>query len=225
MGIQLRVDPAVPIEDVAGAVKDLIGQGKVKHFGLSEAGVGTIRRAHAVQPVTAVQSEYTPLRPRLINVKLDAREQGDARLGQAPDLQQDRRDDHLRSLAERDQIRALSEVSLSAMLPRGELRGEVDGALAGVDFEAVATPPYLLIVEAKRGVEGRSPVAQLLGGMLCAAWRNHQQRPQQEHRLYGAYTVADVWTFVQATVSEETTEAAVVVLMLKSMVAELLQAE
>jgi aryl-alcohol dehydrogenase-like predicted oxidoreductase len=56
---QHRVDPDVPIEDVAGAVKNLIEQGKVKHFGLSEAGVGTIRRAHAVQPVTAVQSEYS----------------------------------------------------------------------------------------------------------------------------------------------------------------------
>jgi aryl-alcohol dehydrogenase-like predicted oxidoreductase len=56
---QHRVDPAVPIEDVAGAVKDLIQQGKVKHFGLSEPAAKTIRRAHAVQPVTAVQSEYS----------------------------------------------------------------------------------------------------------------------------------------------------------------------
>jgi aryl-alcohol dehydrogenase-like predicted oxidoreductase len=56
---QHRVDPSVPIEDVAGAVKHLIQQGKVKHFGLSEAGVKTIRRAHAVQPVTALQSEYS----------------------------------------------------------------------------------------------------------------------------------------------------------------------
>jgi aryl-alcohol dehydrogenase-like predicted oxidoreductase len=56
---QHRVDPDVPIEDVAGAVKDLIQQGKVKHFGLSEAAAQTIRRAHAVQPVTAVQSEYS----------------------------------------------------------------------------------------------------------------------------------------------------------------------
>jgi aryl-alcohol dehydrogenase-like predicted oxidoreductase len=56
---QHRVDPAVPIEDVAGTVKDLIRQGKVRHFGLSEAGVRTIRRAHAVQPVTALQSEYS----------------------------------------------------------------------------------------------------------------------------------------------------------------------
>lgn len=56
---QHRVDPNIPIEDVAGAVKDLIQAGKVRHFGLSEAGVGVIRRAHAVQPVTALQSEYS----------------------------------------------------------------------------------------------------------------------------------------------------------------------
>jgi aryl-alcohol dehydrogenase-like predicted oxidoreductase len=56
---QHRVDPDVPIEDVAGTVKELIGQGKVKHFGMSEASAATIRRAHAVQPVTAVQSEYS----------------------------------------------------------------------------------------------------------------------------------------------------------------------
>jgi aryl-alcohol dehydrogenase-like predicted oxidoreductase len=56
---QHRVDPKVPIEDVAGAVKDLIEQGKVKHFGMSEAGLKTIRRAHAVQPVTALQNEYS----------------------------------------------------------------------------------------------------------------------------------------------------------------------
>jgi aryl-alcohol dehydrogenase-like predicted oxidoreductase len=56
---QHRVDPRVPIEDVAGAVRDLIAAGKVRHFGLSEAGAQTIRRAHAVQPVTALQSEYS----------------------------------------------------------------------------------------------------------------------------------------------------------------------
>ncbi|WP_375469694.1 aldo/keto reductase [uncultured Nostoc sp.] len=56
---QHRVDTQVPIEDVAGTIKDLIGEGKIKHWGLSEAGVQTIRRAHAVQPVTAVQSEYS----------------------------------------------------------------------------------------------------------------------------------------------------------------------
>ena len=57
---QHRVDPEVPIEDVAGTVKDLIGEGKVRHFGLSEAGVQAIRRAHAVQPVTAVVVKYVP---------------------------------------------------------------------------------------------------------------------------------------------------------------------
>jgi aryl-alcohol dehydrogenase-like predicted oxidoreductase len=56
---QHRVDPNIPVEDVAGTVKDLIAEGKVKHFGMSEAGVGNIRRAHAVQPVTALQSEYS----------------------------------------------------------------------------------------------------------------------------------------------------------------------
>ena len=56
---QHRVDPNVPIEDVTGAIRDLIGEGKVKRFGLSEAGAETIRRAHAVQPLTAVQSEYS----------------------------------------------------------------------------------------------------------------------------------------------------------------------
>ena len=56
---QHRVDPNVPIEEVAGTVKQLIAEGKVKHFGLSEAGAATIRRAHAVQPVTALQSEYS----------------------------------------------------------------------------------------------------------------------------------------------------------------------
>ncbi len=56
---QHRVDPAVPIEDVAGAVKELIAEGKVKHFGLSEPGAQTVRRAHAVQPVTALQNEYS----------------------------------------------------------------------------------------------------------------------------------------------------------------------
>jgi aryl-alcohol dehydrogenase-like predicted oxidoreductase len=58
-GYQHRVDPEVPIEDVAGAVKDLIQQGKVKHFGLSEPGAQTVRRAHTVQPVTALQNEYS----------------------------------------------------------------------------------------------------------------------------------------------------------------------
>ena len=71
---QHRVDPNVPIEDVAGAVKELIDEGKVKHFGLSEAGAATIRRAHAVQPVAAVQSEYS-----LVASSARARSAADAR--------------------------------------------------------------------------------------------------------------------------------------------------
>jgi aryl-alcohol dehydrogenase-like predicted oxidoreductase len=59
MFYQHRVDPNVPIEDVAGTVQELIREGKVKYFGLSEAGDGTIRRAHAVQPVTAIQNQYS----------------------------------------------------------------------------------------------------------------------------------------------------------------------
>ena len=66
---QHRVNPDVPIEDVAGAVEELIGEGKVKHFGMSEAAAGTIRRAHAVQPVTAVQSEYS-LRTRNLEAEV-----------------------------------------------------------------------------------------------------------------------------------------------------------
>jgi aryl-alcohol dehydrogenase-like predicted oxidoreductase len=67
---QHRVDPNVPIEDVAGTVKDLIREGKVKHFGLSEAGLNTVRRAHAVQPVTALQNEYSlwTQRPQILEV-------------------------------------------------------------------------------------------------------------------------------------------------------------
>ena len=106
----------------------------------------------------------------------------------------------------------------------------------GIDSEV--SPPYLLIVEAKRGVEGHDPVAQLAGGLLCAAWQNHLLRPQSDQRIFGAYTVADVWTMVQAEISGldgerprmtlsfsgeymEKTEAPTILLVLKSMVARL----
>jgi hypothetical protein len=145
----------------------------------------------------------------------------------------------LLAMAERDNIRAYSEVPLSATFRRGELRGEVDGALARMGIEAEAAPPYLLVVEAKRGVEGHEPVAQLLGGLLCAARKNHKHHPRPEQVLYGVYTIADVWTFLQVTISgldeerptlstafsreyTEKTEAAAILLLLKSMVAELL---
>jgi hypothetical protein len=142
-------------------------------------------------------------------------------------------------LAERDNIRAFAGVPLSATFGRGELRGEVDGALARMGIEGDAIPPYLLVVEAKRGVEGHDPVAQLIGGLLCAARRNHEQHARNDHVLYGVYTVAHVWTFVQATIQEldsdrpriaivsssdygEKMEAATIVLLLKSVVGELI---
>jgi hypothetical protein len=141
-------------------------------------------------------------------------------------------------MAERDKIHAFTEVAVSATLGRGELRGEVDGALARMGLRGDAVSPYFLVVEAKRGVEGTDPIAQLLGGLLCAASANHARRPQAEHRLYGAFTIADTWTFAQATISRldaerpllvvawsreytETAEAPTILLLLKSMVAEL----
>jgi hypothetical protein len=141
-------------------------------------------------------------------------------------------------LAERDNICAFAEVPLGATFARGELRGEVDGALARMGLRGDAVSPYFLVVEAKRGVEGTDPIAQLLGGLLCAASANHARRPQAEHRLYGAFTIADTWTFAQATISRldaerpllvvawsreytETAEAPTILLLLKSMVAEL----
>lgn len=145
----------------------------------------------------------------------------------------------LLTMAERENIRAYSEVSLAATTARGELRGAVDGALARMDIEGKPSSPYLLIVEAKRGVEGSEPVAQLLGGLLCAAWNNHKHQPRTEQVLYGVYTVADVWTFLRASVTRldsdrplitatasreyyEQTEAGTIVLLLKSITTELL---
>jgi|HubBroStandDraft_4_1064222.scaffolds.fasta_scaffold232994_2 hypothetical protein len=142
-------------------------------------------------------------------------------------------------LAERDNIKAFSAVPLSTTLGRGELRGEVDGAMAWMGIEGDAQSPYLVVVEAKRGVEGHDPVAQLLGGLLCAARKNHQSRSRGEHVLYGVYTIADLWTFVKVTFTDldgdrpvmttvfsreymEKTEAARILLLLRSMVGELL---
>jgi hypothetical protein len=144
-------------------------------------------------------------------------------------------------LAEQDDIRAFSGLPLRGQFPGGELRGEVDGAMAHIGIQADAQPPYLVVVEAKRGVEAHDPVAQLLAGLLCAALKNHKKHPRAEQRLYGAYTVADVWTFIQATVTglddgrpamttiasreyTEKAEASLILRLLKSMVAELLAA-
>ena len=90
---------------------------------------------------------------------------------------------------------------MSATLPRGELRGAVDGALAHEGLGAEVTAPYLLIVEAKRGVENQDPVAQLIGGLVCAAFQNQRDHARDEQHLAGAYTVSDLWTFVEAWVT------------------------
>ncbi len=144
----------------------------------------------------------------------------------------------LLALAERDNIRAFSAVPLSATFPWGELRGEVDGALAHMDIEASAAAPYFVVVEAKRGVEGHDAIAQLLGGILCAASRNHKHDNRDEHVLYGVYTIADVWTFIQVKISGldsarpriktafsreymEKTEAFIILQLMKSMLIEL----
>jgi hypothetical protein len=143
----------------------------------------------------------------------------------------------LLELAERDDVRAYAEVSLSAKLGYGELRGEVDGELATRGLDAQAVSPYLVVVEAKRGVEGTDPIAQLHGALLCAAWQNQRRQPLPEHRIYGAYTVADTWSFVECTATGldearptmttagsreylERTEATTILLVLKSLVAE-----
>lgn len=143
----------------------------------------------------------------------------------------------LLALAERDNIRAYAGVPLSATLGKGDLRGEVDGALATMGISSQAVSPYLVVIEAKRGVESNDPMAQLLGGLLCAAWQNHQRKPRPEHRVHGAYTIADVWNFVEARISgfggeelvmttissreyTERTEATSILLLLKTLVAE-----
>jgi hypothetical protein len=101
----------------------------------------------------------------------------------------------LLALAERDDIRAWSLVPLAGKLNDAELRGEVDGALAS-SFDEEIELPYFVVVEAKRGVGGTDPVAQLLGAMLCAAQRNERDgHPAEE--IYGCYTIAAVWTFMR----------------------------
>lgn len=142
------------------------------------------------------------------------------------------------ALAERDNIRAFSAVPMSGKFSWGEFRGEVDGVLAKMGIEAEAGPPYFVVVEAKRGVEGHDPIAQLLGGLLCAASYDHKQENRAEQLLYGVYTIADVWTFIQVRISNldgdrprvktsfsreymEKTEALTILQLMKSMVVEL----
>jgi hypothetical protein len=101
----------------------------------------------------------------------------------------------LLALAERGEIRAFSLVPLSARFDDIELRGEADGALAGSIDEEIGRP-YLVVVEAKRGLSGTDPMGQLLGAMLCAA-RLNEQDGQRGGEIFGCYTIADVWTFLR----------------------------
>lgn len=100
-------------------------------------------------------------------------------------------------LAERDSIRAWAGIPLGSTFGDIELRGELDGALAASVDEEVSTP-YLVVVEAKRGVAGRDPMAQLLASLLCAGKRNEEEGAGGKE-LFGCYTIADVWTFFRAT--------------------------
>ncbi len=101
-------------------------------------------------------------------------------------------------LAERRGIFAFALVPLSGKFDDVEVRGEADGALAA-SVNAEPGTPYLVVVEAKRGIGATEPVSQLLGAMLCAAQRNERDgKPAQE--IYGVYTIADVWTFVRGRI-------------------------
>jgi hypothetical protein len=138
-------------------------------------------------------------------------------------------------LAEAEGVQARAEVPLTARLGDVELTGSTDGAL-GKPYGSRLRAPFLIVVEAKRGVEGNDPLAQLHGEMLAAACLNAQESGARTHRIHGAYTVAANWTFVRADVAwsdaerptfsvvssaeiNEKTEAVTIVKILKSIVA------
>jgi hypothetical protein len=141
-------------------------------------------------------------------------------------------------LAERDGAQALAGVSLAASVGDVELVGVADGAI-GRPFAGEVKAPFLVVVEAKRGVEGINPVAQLYAELLTAALLNAQETGRASQRLYGCYTVADSWTFVEMSATaldsprpsvvvvtspelSEKTEATTIARTLKSLVATLL---
>jgi hypothetical protein len=142
----------------------------------------------------------------------------------------------LLALAERDDVRAWSGVPMGGTFADVEIRGEIDGALAK-SFAEDIEPPYFVVVEAKRGIGGTDPMAQVLGAMLCAAQRNGRDGHPAD-RIFGCYTVADVWTFVRGAIDWrdpkplmtvlfsreywQSAEAPVILAILESIVAELL---
>ncbi len=140
-------------------------------------------------------------------------------------------------LAEVEGVEAQADVPLTARLGEVELVGSADGAFGTPFVNGGLRAPFLIVVEAKKGVEGSSPVMQLYGEILAAAWLNLQESGRPAQRLYGCYTVADTWTFVRAEVEgldtdrpritvvssremSEKAEAATIVKTLKSIVAE-----
>jgi hypothetical protein len=104
-------------------------------------------------------------------------------------------------LAEADGVQALAGVAMSAQVGDFELVGVADGAL-GRPYAGELRAPFLVVVEAKRGVEGVTPVAQLYAELLTAARLNAAETKQNTQRLYGCYTIADDWTFVEVTVND-----------------------
>src|SRR5262249_249080 len=140
-------------------------------------------------------------------------------------------------LAERGTIRAWAEVPLAGSFNDVEIRGEADGALAASVDEELG-PPYLVVIEAKRGTTGTDPVAQLLGALLGAG-RLNERAASPIRALFGCYTIADVWTFVRAQFEwtepmpamrvlssreyTEKTEAATILAILESIVGKYVQ--
>ena len=102
-------------------------------------------------------------------------------------------------LAERNNIQAWAEVPLKAKFPHFELTGIVDGVL-GKCVAGEISIPYLVVVEAKRGLEAKNPRFQLYGEMLAAAWSNWRESSQIKQQIFGCYTISDNWTFVSAMV-------------------------
>lgn len=102
--------------------------------------------------------------------------------------------------AESGRVQAWAQVILKASYPHFELEGIADGVLGNALSGTIAAP-YLIVVEAKRGLEAQNPQYQLYGSMLAAAWQNQQQTPQEQQPVYGCYTIGDSWTFVYGIVT------------------------
>jgi hypothetical protein len=102
-------------------------------------------------------------------------------------------------LAEVGPIQAWAQVPLRAAYPGFELEGFADGVL-GHALAGTIDAPYLVVVEAKRGLEAQNPQFQLYGTMLAAAWQNHQRTPRERQEIYGCYTIGDSWTFAHGIV-------------------------